>query len=346
MARDYYETLGVSRNAGPDELQQAYRRLARENHPDVNRDPGAEERFKEINDAYHVLSDPSLRKRYDRFGDDFRQVPEDWEERVGAGAGQFRGAPGGGAGGGGGRRYRWSPGGDGGPDFGRDYGGGDFGGRDFGGGFGGVDIEDLLGGMFGGRGRGRAGPVVGADQEAELSLTVEEAYRGGRRQVTLNGPDGPRTYTVTIPRGVTDGTRIRLAGEGGGGMGGAPAGDLYLVVRLLPHPRYRVQGKDIVVDLRLAPWEGALGATVPVTTPGGETKVTVPPGTSTGRRLRLRGEGMPDPRGKPGDLYAEVKIMVPPRLTDEERRLFSELAAVSTFDPRRSGSDEGRGARR
>ncbi|MDT7648866.1 MAG: curved DNA-binding protein, partial [Pseudonocardiales bacterium] len=165
-------------------------------------------------------------------------------------------------------------------------------------------------------------------------------------QVTLNGPDGPRTYTVTIPPGVTDGRRIRLAGEGGRGMGRGPAGDLYLVVRLLPHPRFRVEGKDIVVDLRLAPWEGALGATVPVTTPGGETKVTVPPGTSTGRRLRLRGEGMPDPRGRPGDLYAEVKIMVPPRLTDEERRLFSELAAVSTFDPRRSGSDEGRGTRR
>jgi curved DNA-binding protein len=339
MARDYYETLGVSRDASPDEMQQAYRRLARQNHPDVNKDPGAEERFKEVNEAYHVLSDPEQRKRYDRFGDDFRQVPEDWEERVGAGAGRspFRGG-----GGGGGRSYTWSPGGGGGPGGG----GPDFsGGRDFGGGFGGVDIEDLLGGMFGGRGRGRGGAVSGADQEAELPLTVEEAYRGGRRQITLNGPDGPRTYTVTIPPGVTDGRRIRLAGEGGRGMGGGQAGDLYLVVRLLPHPRFRVEGKDIVVDLPLAPWEAALGADVPVTTPGGETKVTVPPGTSTGRRLRLRGEGMPDPRGKPGDLYAEVKIMVPPRLTDRERELFSELAAVSTFDPRRSGSEGRRGSR-
>jgi curved DNA-binding protein len=323
MARDFYETLGVSRDASPDELQQAFRRLARANHPDVNKDPGAEERFKEVNEAYHVLSDPELRKRYDRFGEDYRHVPDDWEERVGAGAGGVRGAPGGFGGGGGGygggRRYTWSPGG----------------GDDFGGGFGGVDLDDLLGGMFGGRGRARSGPIVGADQEAELPLTVEEAYRGGRRQVTLNGPDGPRTYTVTIPPGVTDGARIRLAGEGGRGMGGGGAGDLYLIVRLQPHPRYRVEGKDITLDLPLAPWEAALGATVTVTTPGGETKVVVPPGTSTGRRLRLRGEGMPDRRGRPGDLYAEVKIMVPPRLTDRERELFSELAAVSTFDPRR-----------
>jgi curved DNA-binding protein len=320
VARDYYDVLGVSRDADADDLQQAFRRLARKNHPDVNKDPGAEERFKEINEAYSALSDPNLRKKYDRFGDDYRKVPDDWEERVGAGVGGSRG-----------RSAR------GGPETWS--GGADFGGGGFGGGYGGVDLEDLLGGMFGGRGRGRAGPVAGADQEAELPLTVEEAYRGGRRQITLNGPDGPRTYTVTIPPGVTDGKRIRLAGEGGRGMGEGPPGDLYLVVRLLPHPRFRVEGKDIHADLRISPWEAALGATVPVQTPGGETKVTVPPGSSTGRRLRLRGEGMPDRSGKPGDLFAEIKIMVPPRLTDRERELFSELAAVSTFDPRRPGSD-------
>jgi curved DNA-binding protein len=329
MARDYYEVLGVSRDADQEELQQAFRRLARANHPDINKDPGAEERFKEINEAYHVLSDPELRKRYDRFGDDYRRVPDDWEERVGAGVGGARpggggfrdGGFGGGGFGGGGRRYTWSTGGS---DFGGDTGG-----------FGGVDIEDLLGGMFGGGGRGRT--VAGADQEAELTLSVEEAYRGGRREITLNGPDGPRTYTVTIPPGVTDGQRIRLAGEGGRGLGGGPAGDLYLVVRLRPHPRYRVEGKDITVTLPLAPWEAALGATVPVVTPGGETKVTVPAGSSTGRRLRLRGEGMPDRRGRAGDLYAEVAIMVPARLTDRERQLFEQLAAASTFDPRKDG---------
>jgi curved DNA-binding protein len=329
MARDYYEVLGVSRDAGPDELQQAFRRLARANHPDVNKDPEAEERFKEINEAYSVLSDPELRKRYDRFGEDYRRVPDDWEERVGAEVGGVRFGRGSdtGFGGAGRRRSVWSTGG--GPDIGRDFGG------DLGGGFGGVDLDDLLRGMFGGRGRGRVGQVVGADQEAELPLTVEEAYRGGRREITLNGSDGPRTYTVKIPPGVTDGQRIRLPGEGGRGLGGGPAGDLYLVVRLLPHRRYRVEGKDITVSLKLAPWEAALGATVPAVTPGGERKITVPPGSSTGRRLRLRGEGMPDRRGRPGDLYAEVAIMVPPRLADRERELFSQLAAVSTFDPRR-----------
>jgi len=339
VARDYYEVLGVSRDAGPDEVQQAFRRLARANHPDVNKDPGAEERFKEVNEAYQVLSDPELRKRYDRFGEDYRRVPDDWEERVGAGAGGVRAGPEGFRGG---RRYSGPTGGARGygGDFGADFGGG------YGGGFAGADLEDLLGGMFGGRGRGRVGRVPGADQEAELPLTVEEAYRGGRRQITLNGPDGPRTETVNIPPGVTDGQRIRLAAEGGRGIGGGPAGDLYLVVRLRPHPRYRVEGKDIVVDLPLAPWEAALGATVPLVTPGGETKVVVPAGSSTGRRLRLRGEGMPDPGRRPGDLYAEVKIIVPPRLTDRERELFSELAAVSTFDPRRTGSDDRRGSRR
>jgi len=312
MARDYYDVLGVSRDASPDELQQAYRRLARTNHPDVNHDPGAEERFKEINDAYHVLSDPELRKRYDRFGEDFRRVPEDWEERVGAGAGR--------------RRARTTARGP------ADVGGG---------GYPDIDLDTLFGDLFG-QGRGRSTAVAGADQEAELPLTVEEAYRGGRKQITLNGPDGPRRYTVTIPRGVTDGKRIRLAGGGGRGLGEGPPGDLYLVVRLQPDRRYRVEGKDIVVELRLAPWEAALGATVPITTPGGETKVTVPAGSSTGRRLRVQGEGMPSPGGRSGDLHAEVKIMVPSRLKRRERELFAELAAASRFDPRRP-TDHGGG---
>lgn len=315
MARDYYEVLGVPRNATAEDLQQAYRQLARENHPDVNRDPAAEERFKEVNEAYHVLSDPKSRARYDRFGDNFRQVPEDWEQRAGAGrvrtgSSGFGGAP---------------PRGYGSRTV---YGSEGFGGAE------GINIEDLFGDIFG-RGRGRATSVAGADQEAELALTVEEAYRGGPRQITLSGPSGPRTYTVTIPRGVVEGQRIRLSGEGGRGRGSGPAGDLYLVVRLLPHPRFRVNGRDIIVDLPLTPWEAALGAAVPVITPGGESKVTVPPGSSTGRRLRLRGEGMPRQNGGAGDLYAEIKIMVPSQLTERERELFAELADVSTFDPRR-----------
>ncbi|MFC8520854.1 DnaJ C-terminal domain-containing protein [Streptomyces sp. NPDC057257] len=322
MARDFYEVLGVGRGADRDEIQRAYRTLARKYHPDVNKDPAAEDRFKEINEAFSVLSDPEQRARYDRFGEDFRKVPEDWEERVGTG-------PGGGG-------FRWSSGA-GGPRvrYGT-TGFGDEGAEGFGGaeGVGGVDFEDLFGSLFGGAGRMR---VPGADQEAELPLTVEEAYRGGRRTVTLAGPGGQRRYDVDVPPGVTDGQRIRLAGEGGRGNGDAPAGDLYLRVRIRPHPQFRLDGRDVHVQLPVTPWEAALGATVPVPTPSGATaKVTVPAGSSSGRRLRLRGEGMPAPRGAGGDLYAELRIVVPPQLGDRERELFEELAAVSSFDPRRT----------
>jgi curved DNA-binding protein len=317
VAGDYYEVLGVPRTASAEELQQAYRRLARQYHPDVNKDPGAEERFKDISEAYQVLSDPGTRARYDRFGPAFRQVPEGAErEAAGAGAGfRARGARSGGRGG---RVYVD----DGGEEIYVDEGG-----------FGGIDLDDLLGGLF-----GRGGPVLGADQEAELALTVEEAFSGGRRWVSLAGPEGQRSYEVTIPPGVADGQRIRLAGQGGRGGGGGRTGDLYLVVRILPHPRYRLEGRDLHVDLRVSPWEAALGATVPVDTPGGEVKVTVPPGSSSGRRLRLRGQGMPNPKGQPGNLYAEVRIMVPKRLSRRERELFEELANAADFDPRKESN--------
>ncbi|MDP9844177.1 DnaJ C-terminal domain-containing protein [Streptosporangium lutulentum] len=305
--RDFYEILGVPRNASQDEIQRAYRKLARDNHPDVNKDPAAEDRFKEASEAYSVLSDPATRRRYDAFGADFRQVPEGVDPETWARA---RGRAGQGRAG--------------------------AGAAGFGGGFAqDIDLEDLLGGIFTGRG-GRAGrnwgPIPGADQEAEIELTVEEAYHGGRRSIVLGDS---RRLEVGIPAGVTDGQRIRLAGQGGRGGDGAPAGDLYLIVRIAPHPRYRVKGRDIYVNLPVTPWEAALGASVVVETPGGEAKVKVPAGTSSGRRLRLRGRGMPSSRGKPGDLYAEVRIMVPPRLSEEERHLFERLAAVSTFDPRR-----------
>jgi curved DNA-binding protein len=309
--RDFYEVLGVPRTASQDEIQRAYRKLARTYHPDVNSDPGAEDRFKEVSEAYDVLSDPETRRRYDDFGPDFRQVPPDMDAetwaRIRAGAGAA------GAGGPG-------PGG---------FGQGGFGQGGFG--QGGINIEDLLGGLFGGRG---FGPIRGADTEAELELSVEEAFRGGRRSVTLEGPTGRRTFDVKIPAGVTNGQRIRLAGQGGQGSEGAPNGDLYFVVRIAPHPRYRVDGRDLYVDLPLAPWEAALGTSVAVETPSGEMKVKVPAGTSSGKRLRLRHRGLPHPRGNAGHLYAEIRIMVPAKLTDEERRLFEQLAATSTFDPR------------
>ncbi|MFF4986484.1 DnaJ C-terminal domain-containing protein [Streptosporangium saharense] len=310
-ARDFYEILGLQRNASQEDVQRAYRKLARANHPDVNKDPEAEDRFKDISEAYSVLSDPKTRRRYDAFGPDFRQVPEDVDPETWARAKAGRG-----------RGARGTSG------FG----------EGFGGGFGeGVDIDDLLEGLFSGRtgGAGRTGPgwgpIPGADQEAEIELSVEDAYRGGRRTLTVGG----RRIEVKIPAGVTDGQRIRLAGQGGRGGDGAPSGDLYLVVRIAPHPRYRVEGRDIHIRLPITPWEGALGATVAVETPGGETKVKVPPGTSSGRRLRLRGRGMPSARAGAGDLFAEIQIMVPPHPTDEEKRLFEQLATVSAFDPRR-----------
>ncbi|MCW2906977.1 MAG: heat shock protein DnaJ protein, partial [Actinomycetia bacterium] len=186
----------------------------------------------------------------------------------------------------------------------------------------------------GGRSGRGWGPVPGADQEAELEITVDEAYHGTRRTITLSGDGARATLDVNVPPGVTDGQRIRLAGQGGRGSDGGASGDLYLVVRMAPHPRYRLVGRDLYVDLPLAPWEAALGTTVALDTPGGEAKVKVPAGTSSGRRLRLRGRGLPNPRGKPGDLFAEARIMVPPRPSRAERRLFEELAAESDFDPR------------
>jgi curved DNA-binding protein len=316
--RDFYEILGVSRNATQEQIQRAYRKLARAHHPDVNKDPGAEDRFKDVSEAYNVLHDPETRRRYDAFGPDFRRVPDDVDPET-----WNRAAAGGGTGTGGagtGGRARRGPAADTGfaTGFGED-----------------IDLDDLLGGLFGGRAGRGWGPIPGADQEAVIDLTVEEAYRGTRRSVTLEGGGQTRTLQVTIPAGVTNGQRIRLAGQGGRGTEGAPAGDLYLIVRIAPHPRYRVEGRDLHVELPLSPWEAALGTTVAVETPDGEAKVKVPAGTSSGRRLRLRGRGLPNPKGTAGDLYAEARILVPRKLPAEERRLFEELAATSTFDPRR-----------
>jgi curved DNA-binding protein len=304
--RDYYETLGVPRDASSEDIRRAYRKLAREYHPDVNKDPGAEDRFKEISEAYEVLRDEEKRKRYDRFGSNWKAGQDV------SGAQGFEGAQG--------------------------FGNGDYGDMrvDFGSG----DFSDFFEGIFGGRPGGRAGgrrggfegfTTRGSDQEAVLELTLEEAARGGRRKLTLG--DG-RDYDVDIPRGVRDGQRIRLAGEGTRGAGGGPAGDLYLRVRLKPHPRFEVSGLDLHTELPVTPWEAALGATVEVPTLDGMAKVKVPPGSSSGRKLRLRGQGMPGPRGEQGDLYAEVMIDVPKKLSRKERQLFEELAKVSDFNPR------------
>jgi curved DNA-binding protein len=304
MARDYYEVLGVDHTASAEELQRAFRTLARRYHPDVNSDPAAEERFKEVNEAYHVLADPDSRARYDRFGPDFRQVREDAGTRR-------RGAAGG-------------------PSTGRPR-------RTAGATSSSINVEDLFGrgdfdDLFGAW--RTTGPIRGADQEAELELSVAEAFTGGKQRIALGDPSGQRSYEVSVPPGVTDGQRIRLGGQGGQGADGGPPGDLYLRVRIRPDEHYRIDGRDIYVDAPLAPWEAALGATVPILTPGGEVKLKVPAGSSSGRRLRLSGEGMPNRRGRPGDLYAEVRIVVPHRLRKRERELFEELARESPFDAR------------
>jgi curved DNA-binding protein len=294
--QDHYEVLGVARTAGQEEIQRAYRGLARRHHPDIDAEPGAAARFREVRQAYEVLSDPGRRAAYDRTG-----------TGVGAAAGSGRGQ----------RvhvRTRTSQ-----P-------------RGFGG-VGGADVQDPFPSFFV---RDRpAARARGRDREVELELGVEDAYGVGLRRVTVGGGSGAQTYDVTIPAGVTDGHRIRLPGGGDWGAGGGPPGDLYLVVRLAPHPRYRVSGRDVTVDVPVTPWEAALGASIPVPTPTGATAhVDLPAGSSSGRRLRLRGYGLPHPGGTPGDLYAEVAIVVPATLTPTERELFARLAAASRFDPR------------
>jgi curved DNA-binding protein len=307
--RDYYEALGVPRDASESAIRRAYRKLARKYHPDVNKDPGAEDRFKEISEAYEVLRDQEKRERYDRLGENWR-AGQDVSGTQDFGGGGFPGGdgPGGGFG-----------------DVHVDFGGGDF--------------SDFFESLFGARRRGgarRGGEgfngfaMRGADQQAVLDLTLEEAAAGGRRHLVL-GED--RDYDVDIPAGVRDGQRIRLAGEGAPGVGGGPPGDLFLRVRIAPHPRFRVEGDDLHVDLPVSPSEAALGARVPVPTLTGSVRVQVPAGSSSGRRLRLRGQGMPTPGGGHGDLFAHVQIMVPKKLDERQRELYEQLGALN-FNPR------------
>jgi curved DNA-binding protein len=315
--RDYYEVLGVPRGAGDEEIRSAYRKLAREYHPDVNKDPGAEDRFKEVSEAYEVLRDPEKREKYDRLGANWK-AGEDVSGASGFGGGSgFGGASGFGGGSG----------------FAGGFGGGN--GEGFADGAGFSDFfESFFGGRGGGSARGFEGfSMRGGDQEATLEITLAEAARGGKRKFSL--ADG-RDFEVRIPPGVRDGQKIRLAGQGEEGASGGPAGDLYLRVRIKRDPRFRREGDDLVVEIPVAPWEAALGATVPVPTLDGSAKVKVPAGSSSGRRLRLKGEGMPGPGGGKGDLYASVRIVVPKKLEQRERELFEELAEVSRFDPRQA----------
>jgi curved DNA-binding protein len=302
-SRDPYDVLGVARDASQEDIRRAYRRLARSHHPDVSKEPDAETRFKDISEAYDVLRDTERREAYDRFGPDWRAA-----RQAGAGAGRGRGSRPSGADGGPGvfeEEVRFE-------DVEDLFGGGGFG--------------DVFGDLFrGGQGGGRGFSMGGADMEAVLELPLEEAGRGGRRRISIDG----RSIEVDIPPGVTDGQRIRLAGQGSPGAGGGPTGDLHLRVRLRPHPRFRVDGRDLHVELPVSPADAALGASVDVSTLDGTARVKVPPGSSSGRRLRLRGKGLPNPSGAPGDLYATVRIVVPRKLSDEEREAYERLRQAS-----------------
>jgi curved DNA-binding protein len=311
VADDYYQLLGVPRSADAKEIQRAYRKLARTYHPDVNKQPGAEDRFKQISEAYHVLSDPESRAQYDRFGPDFRHYAGAEREYASQGAGGARG----------GGRTRARPGASGFSWSSAQAGAGPGGAS--------VDWDDLFGDVF--------GSMRGMDSEAELELSVDEAFRGGPRTIILSGPDGDRqTFEIQIPPGTLDGQRIRVSGGGRAGRQDGGAGDLVITVRVRSDKRLRLDGKNIEMDLPISPWEAALGANVSTRAPGGPITVRVPAGSSSGRRLRLKGQGMPQPNGKPGDLFARVKIMVPPRLNDRERELFEQLKRESSFDPRSS----------
>lgn len=303
--KDYYQILGVERDAGIDAIKKAYRKLAHKYHPDVSKDPVGEEKFKEIADAYQTLKDPEKRAAYDQLGrhqpgQDF-QPPPDWARQFGDTqfsfddvdlADLFAGLAGG-------RRQAGRP-----------------------------------GGSF---------KMPGQDYEVTAHITLDEACRGTTVDLNLTVPEYdehgrlhrvPRSFKARIPKGAADGQRLRLRGKGGKGSGGGPDGDLYLNIALHPHALYRVSGHDLYLDLPLTPWEAALGAVVEVPTPSGSVHLKVPPGTHAGQKLRLARRGMPMPDAGEGDLYAIVQIVVPTVLSERERVLFKELSDGSSFNPR------------
>jgi curved DNA-binding protein len=308
--RDYYETLGVSKTASEDEIKSAFRKLARKYHPDVAKDKKeAEEKFKQINEAYEVLSDPEKRRKYDQLGENWNQ-PGGFQPPP-----QWGGQPGGGV--------HWGSGQNGGVEFE----------------FGGTGFSDFFEAFFGGgRGRsafggfGQRGTMAerGSDVEADIMVTLEEALHGSTRQVSLRraGSEKTETYQVKIPRGVREGQRIRLAGQGEAGERGGKSGDLFLRVRLARHPDFSVEGSDLVHEVKIAPWQAVLGDQIIVPTLEGNARLKLPPATRGGQRFRLRGRGLSGVSGQRGDLYVAVQITVPKKLSESERKLWEQLAQL------------------
>jgi curved DNA-binding protein len=314
--RDYYETLGVAKTATSDEIKSAFRKLARKHHPDLAKakeKAAAEEKFKQINEAYEVLSDPEKRTKYDQLGANWNQPggfqpPPDWG-RGGAGGG-FRRYAGGNGGG-----VEFEFGGTGFSDFFEAF-------------FGGGRGESAFGG--GGFGRRPATAERGQDVEADLMVTLEEALHGSTRQVSLRRSDSEKveTYQVKIPRGVHEGQRIRLAGQGEAGAGGGKKGDLFLRVRLARHPDFSVEGNDLIYEAALEPWRAALGAEIEVATLEGGRRLKIPAGTQAGQRFRLRDRGLPTANGGRGNLYVVVQITIPKELSEAQRELWERLASL------------------
>ncbi len=334
--KDYYQTLGVDRSASQEEIKRVFRKLARGCHPDhasAEEKEAAEARFKEINEAYEVLGDPEKRRKYDSLG-------AEWKAHAGAraqgwqagedffGSRAARGDPGGGG-------YEFHFGGTGFSDFFEQFFGGT--GED---GFGGGRETRFRRTPFGAAGREA---VRGGDVESEIMVTFEEALHGSVRNISLRrrdphtGAESTDTVRVRLPAGVREGQRIRVAGKGAPGPAGAS--DLYLRVRFERHPDFRVEGDKLVCDLELAPWEAVLGCSVEIPTLEGSARVRVRPGTQGGSSLRLRARGLPLGQGRRGDLLARVRIRLPQKLSEKERKLWEELAAASSFSPRAGGSD-------
>jgi len=319
---DYYAVLGVDRKATADEIKKAYRKLARKYHPDINKESGAETKFKEINESYEVLSDSEKRKRYDALGRNWKSG-QDFTPPPGWGSGR----------------------GDGGVHF------------DFGRG-GGEDFSDFFSAIFGQQGGGRSSRARGGgnpfagfsggrgqqgftprgqDFEANLPLSIEELFNRKPKSITLQlptvHPDGSqsskaKTFNVRIPAGASDGTRIRLSGQGANG------GNLYLNLRVTPHPVFKLNGHDMDITLPIAPWEAVLGAKIKIPTLEGTASLSIPPGTQGGARLRLSGKGLPAKQGKRGDIFVNIRLAIPEHPTDREKELFQQLANESTFQPR------------
>jgi curved DNA-binding protein len=318
--KDYYATLEVERSATQDEIKRAYRKLARKYHPDVSKQADGEERFKEVGEAYEVLKDPEKRAAYDRMGSEWQNGPEfqpppNWDEGF-----EFRGA-GSQAGGYAGDEAGYQAGGE-------------------------ANLDDFFEAMFGRtRGahqrQGAAAAMGGQDHHAKILIDLEEAYHGAQRGITLQmpvvDPQGhvtleSRTLNVTIPKGIRAGQHLRLAGQGSPGIGGGPPGDLYLEIAFREHPRFRVDGRDVSLDLPVAPWEAALGAQITVPTPDGSVEMTVPKGSQGGRRLRLKGKGIPG--SQPGDLYVVLNIVLPPADTERAAAAYDVMRQAFNFDPR------------